>query len=778
MKLAPQLQKVLDLALLDAKNHHHEYLTPEHVLSAALRLEAVHDLFIVCGADVESIKNGLERYLTEKVPVAEGVEPVQTLGFQRLIERAVIHCVGAEKHIVDVPDVIASMFEDPREYCTYYLTKGGLSKLRLTEVLSFSSYNSETVNPVAFTDDTVPNEAETDATSAASPSDADSAADTAGIKKTTDGIPQRASDRRTFLERYTTDMVQEARKGAYDVLVGRGDEIERTLQVLCRRTKNNPIHVGDAGVGKTAVTRGIAQRLAHGKVPAPLKGFSLYALDMGALLAGTRFRGDFEDRLHRLTEELLKKEKAILFIDEIHMIVGAGSVSGGSMDASNLLKPILADGKIRCIGSTTYDEYARIFEKDHSLSRRFQKIDIAEPSQAQTEQILQGLKKRYESYHRVTYTDDALSAAVSLSVQYIRERKLPDKAIDVIDEAGAWMRLHAKKAARKRMIDRAAIENVVASIAKVSASAVSSDERTKLRNLEATLASRVFGQEPAVSAVSRAVKQSRAGFRNPEKPAGCFLFAGPTGVGKTALARALADTLGFKLIRFDMSEYQEKHAVSRLIGSPPGYVGFEDGGLLTEAVRREPNSVVLLDEIEKAHSDIYNVLLQVMDYGTLTDNQGRQADFRRTIIIMTSNAGGTDLEKPLIGFGERIQTAQVIEEAVEKAFSPEFRNRLDAIIPFQHLELSVMEDIVRSEIAAIGGRLKERQVELSATDEAVTFLAKKCWSREYGARNAQRIIAAAISAPLADEVLFGALSEGGRVVCEYNAEKDDVVLSW
>lgn len=775
MKLAPQLQVVLDNALQDARKNHHGFLTPEHVLNAALHLDAVHDLFVVCGADIPSIVDGLTGYLSEKVPQSTGADPVQSLGFQRLLERAVLHCISADKHVVDVPDVLTGMFEDPRDYCTYFLMKGGLTKLRLTEVLSYSSYNAETVDPVVYTDDTVPSCDD----ASVKDDQQEPAPEEDDASRGQPRLSRRSMDRRPFLERYTTNMLEEARKGRYDALVGREDEIERTLQVLCRRTKNNPIHVGDAGVGKTAVTRGIARRLASSKVPSALRGYQLYSLDVGALLAGTRFRGDFEDRLHRLTEELLKKEKAILFIDEIHMIVGAGAVGGSSVDASNLLKPVLTEGKVRCIGSTTHEEYARIFEKDRSLARRFQKIDIAEPSAEQTEQILQGLKSRYEKYHHVTYSDEALKTAVSLSIRHMRDRKLPDKAIDVMDEAGAWMRLHVRKSDRKKQpVDRAVIESVVASMAKVPVCAVTGDERAVLKNLEASLAQKIFGQDDAVSAISRAVKQSRAGFRNPEKPACCFLFAGPTGVGKTALARSLAETLGLKLIRFDMSEYQEKHAVSRLIGAPPGYVGFEDGGLLTEAVRREPNAVVLLDEIEKAHSDIYNVLLQVMDYGTLTDNQGRRADFRNVILIMTSNAGGAELGKPLIGFGENIQTEQVISEAVGHAFPPEFRNRLDAVIPFSSLAPEVMKDIVRKEIALICDRLMDRNVTIEATDDCVAFLADKCWSREYGARNSARIIASEISAPLADEVLFGSLSEGGSVMCDYDAEKGKIVLSW
>ncbi|MDR2111142.1 MAG: AAA family ATPase, partial [Spirochaetaceae bacterium] len=580
--------------------------------------------------------------------------------------------------------------------------------------------------------------------------------------------------------------------------------LERTIQVLCRRLKNNPVHVGDSGVGKTAITEGLAQRIVAGEVPPTLKNFSIFSLDMGALVAGTKYRGDFEERIKRVIEEMLKKERAILFIDEIHTLVGAGSVSGGALDASNLLKPALTSGKLRCIGSTTHEEYGKFFDKDRALSRRFQKIDIPEPSEADAIAILRGLKSKYENYHKVRYSDEAVEGAVRLSAQFITERRLPDKAIDVIDEAGAFARIEAYKAASagKRAEDPGAdisvsgnprdlnspdnmslekgltqaiqegsveiidiglplIETVVSRIARIPERSVGESEKDKLRFLEDRLKERIFGQAGAVEAVAKAVKRSRAGFRAENKPVANFLFVGPTGVGKTELARSLADILGITMHRFDMSEYQEKHTVSRLIGSPPGYVGYEDGGLLTDAVRKRPHSVVLLDEIEKAHPDIYNILLQIMDYATLTDNNGRKADFRNVVFIMTSNAGARDIGKNLIGFGERTMDESAVDGAVEKTFTPEFRNRLDAVVRFGHLTREIMASIVMKELDAFKVQLAEKRICLHITGACVEHLAEEGYSREFGARNAGRVIEDKIKSFFVDEVLFGRLSSGG-----------------
>ena len=809
MTLASELQKVLDKAVLTARKKKHGFVTPEHILAAALELGSIQDLLLVCGADTEFIRSGVYSYLEKQVPCMEDTEPMQTLGFQSLLQRAVMHCAAAEKKTVELTDVLVCMFDDSREYCSYYLRKGHLDKLRLMEVLSFNAYGTDgpysSAESYALDTDeaeelkkSVPSSdaRENDRTGerdderdalrdnerdAVREDDADA---TAGFRPGP-GRLRRPRDMRSALERYTRNLTEEAADGRFDVLVGRETEIERTIQVLCRRVKNNPIHVGDAGVGKTAVTQGLARRIVDGEVPDVLRGVSIYALDMGSLIAGAKFRGDFEDRLKKVVDELLKKKNSILYIDEIHTIVGAGAVSGGTLDAANLLKPVLSDGRLRCIGSTTFEEYGKTFEKDRALARRFQKIEIQEPTTVEAVEILKGLRARYEEFHQVRYTDEALVSAVELSVQFLQEKRLPDKAIDIMDEAGAWMRIHpefsnadSSDEQQLPVVDTHIIEKLIAKMAKVPERSVAADEKAQLRDLETLLSERVFGQEKAVSLLAQAVKRSRAGFRNPDKPAGCFLFAGPTGVGKTALAVALADILGLKLLRFDMSEYQEKHTVSRLIGSPPGYVGFEEGGLLTDAVRREPYSVVLLDEIEKAHRDIYNLLLQVMDYASLTDNQGRKADFRNTILIMTSNAGGAELAKPLIGFGSAVQTEEVVHESVSSIFTPEFRNRLDAVVPFSHLNIDVMKDIVRAEVAKLAARLTQKKVELTVTDECVEYFAQKGCSPEYGARNVSRLIDSEISTALVDEVLFGHLVEGGKAICSMNAEHDAVVISY
>ncbi|MCL2230855.1 MAG: AAA family ATPase, partial [Treponema sp.] len=590
------------------------------------------------------------------------------------------------------------------------------------------------------------------------------------------------------------DLTALARDQKLEPVIGREEELDRTVQVLCRRLKNNPIHVGDSGVGKTAITEGLAQRIVAGNVPPVLKEFSIFSLDMGALVAGTKYRGDFEERVKRVVEEMLKKEKAILFIDEIHTLVGAGSVSGGALDASNLLKPALTLGRLRCIGSTTHEEFNKYFEKDRALSRRFQKIDINEPSEAVAIDILKGLKSRYEDFHDVYYSDEVVETAVRLSAQFITERRLPDKAIDVIDEAGAHARIEAYKTvsearsesvaatnvteegessttqeaqSKKIEITLPAIEAVVSKIARIPHRSVGESEKDKLKELETRLKQRVFGQDDAIASVVKAVKRSRAGFRAEGKPVANFLFAGPTGVGKTELARQLAEILGISMIRFDMSEYQEKYTVSRLIGSSPGYVGYDDGGQLTDAVRKQPHAVVLLDEIEKAHADIFNILLQIMDYATLTDNQGRKADFRNVILIMTSNAGARDIGKGLIGFGDRVMDDSAVNDAVEKIFTPEFRNRLDAVVRFGHLSRDIMVSIVRKELDAFTVQLAEKKVTLTVTGTCVDKLAEEGYSKEFGARNAGRLIEDKIKSFFVDEVLFGSLSDGGSAVVDW-----------
>jgi ATP-dependent Clp protease ATP-binding subunit ClpA len=770
MKVSQEVQAIFNAAYNEAKLRNHEYLTPEHILYAGLSFEKLRLVMEGCDADVEQLKRGIEAYFEQKVPVLRSsAEPVQTSSFQAVIERAVMQSQASGKEEVEISDLIVSLYDEERTYAGYYMRKLGIKRLQLLEVLSHGIGES-TGEEAEFLDE---GEGRPDLESK----------DKRGLKPGP-------------LERFATDLTAQAAAGKLEPVIGREAEIERTIQVLCRRLKNNPIHVGEAGVGKTAITEGLAQRIVAGSVPPLLKDYTIYSLDMGALLAGTKFRGDFEERVKKVVDILLKKEKAILFIDEIHTIVGAGAVTGGSMDASNLLKPALTSGKLRCIGSTTYDEYNKIFEKDRALSRRFQKIDIAEPSQSETVEILKGLRPKYEEFHRVHFSDDALEAAVRLSAQFITERRLPDKAIDVIDEAGARARISAFKLGQKSAAapsgDKAAseaasgeaaegeaagaeaivdikvpeIETVVAKIARIPERSVSSSEKERLSGLEISLKQEVFGQDAAIAAVVKAVKRSRAGFRAPDKPVANFLFVGPTGVGKTELARQLAKQLGVSLHRFDMSEYQEKHTVSRLIGSPPGYVGYEEGGLLTDTVRKNPHAVVLLDEIEKAHPDIYNILLQIMDYATLTDNQGRKADFRNVILIMTSNAGARDVGKNLIGFGDRTLSNSALDEAVERAFTPEFRNRLDAVVHFGNLPMEIIERIVSKALDDFNLQLAEKKVRLVVRDSVIKYLAEKGYSREFGARNISRLVEDKIKSFFVDEVLFGRLEKGGTAVAD------------
>jgi ATP-dependent Clp protease ATP-binding subunit ClpA len=786
MKISRHVQAIINAAYTEAKVRNHEYLTPEHILYAALAFNEVQGILIACGADLDQLKHGMESYFDRQVPIMDHVEPTQTVGFQSVLERAVNQSQSSQKETLDIADILVSLYDEERFYCSYFLRKAGVrSRLELLECLS-REYDDENDQNFGF--------------SRSYPSKFSSNPMREGEEgkeelreegEAADLTQKSKAAKRSALERYATELTALAKLGRLEPVVGREPELDRTVQVLCRRMKNNPVHVGDSGVGKTAITEGLAQRIVAGKVPPTLKDFAIFSLDMGALVAGTKYRGDFEERIKRVIEEMLKKEKAILFIDEIHTLVGAGSVSGSALDASNLLKPALATGKIRCIGSTTHEEYGKFFDKDRALSRRFQKIDIDEPSQEDAIRILQGLKSKYEDYHRVRYSNEAVEGAVRLSAQFITERRLPDKAIDVIDEAGAYARIEASRQAGTAPgekntpvepsigtsvqegtvniveIGLPLIETVVSKIARIPERSVGESEKDKLRLLEERLKGRIFGQDSAVSAVVQAVKRSRAGFRAEHKPVANFLFVGPTGVGKTELARSLADILGIAMHRFDMSEYQEKHTVSRLIGSPPGYVGYEEGGLLTDAVRKQPHSVVLLDEIEKAHPDIYNILLQIMDYATLTDNNGRKADFRNVIFIMTSNAGAREIGKNLIGFGDRVAGDAEVDSAVERIFTPEFRNRLDAVIRFGHLSKEVMISIVCKELESFRAQLAEKKVTLEVTDACVEQLAEAGYSREFGARNAGRIIEDKIKAFFVEEVLFGALSQGGSARADW-----------
>jgi len=792
MKVSQQVQAIFNAAYNEAKLRGHEYLTPEHILYASLSFEQVRSILEACEADIEHIKLGMEAYFEQKIPAVKDQEPIQTAGFQSVIERAVLQSQGSGKLEVGIPEILVSLFDEERNYSAYYLRKAGVNRLHLLEVIShgldvdLSEPSGDSQEAHGASDETDP----ADAGPFSAPDD--------GEKDEQGGRQKpRTTLRAGALDKFTTDLTKAAREGQLEPVIGREAEIERTVQVLCRRLKNNPIHVGDAGVGKTAITEGLAQRIVAGKVPPKIRDYTIYSLDMGSIIAGTKFRGDFEERIKRVVDELLKKEKVILFIDEIHTIVGAGAVSGGSMDASNLLKPALTSGKLRCIGSTTYDEYNKFFDKDRALSRRFQKIDIVEPTVGEAIEILKGLKPKYEEYHNVVYSDEAIELSAKLSAQFITERRLPDKAIDVIDEAGAWARIRAYKAADKAAADKAKIaeatpneekgadpesvaadhnddsametlaigrpeiEIVVAKIARIPEKSVSQGERDRLATLEFDLKASVFGQDTAIEAVAKAVKRGRAGFRAPDKPVANFLFVGPTGVGKTELARRLADTLGVALHRFDMSEYQEKHTVSRLIGSPPGYVGYEEGGLLTDAIRKTPHAVVLLDEIEKAHPDVYNILLSIMDYATLTDNQGRKADFRNVVLIMTSNAGAREIGKPMIGFGERAFTEAAIDEAVQKAFTPEFRNRLDAVVRFGRLPEPVIERIVAKALDDFRVQLADKKVTLEATEACIKKLAEIGYSDEFGARNVNRVVEDKVKSWFVEAVLFGKLKDGG-----------------
>ncbi len=787
MKVSTMLSRILSESLLVAKDFHHEFFTPEHVLATAIRDEFVEQLLQNSGADTKELKTEVSNYLTTQLPViSENANPeiikapVESAGFQAMMNRAVFHCISCDSDMIDITDILLSMFDESRNYSSYFLKTCGVERLRLME-------NITKLRPPRH----LPG------------ANGQGANGQPGAGFGPDGMPgMPGSNNSGGLKRFAVNMTEMAKKGAYDVLVGREAEIERTVQVLCRRTKNNPLHVGDAGVGKTAITQGLAQRIVNNQVPDILKGYTIYSLDLGLLLAGSKFRGDFEERLHSVIDELKEKKKSILFIDEIHMIMGAGGNGSSQVDAANLLKPVLASGEIKVIGSTTFEEYSKNFEKDRALARRFQKIDILEPTAAETVEIIKGLIPKYEKHHNVVYSAGAVEEAVKLSVQFMPDRRLPDKAIDIIDEAGSYQHilksggfagrtakrpgavahpgLIASEASPSR-ISTDIIRRVTAKIARVPIESMKGEEKDALRAIEDTMAADIFGQSAAISALGKAVKRARAGFRNPEKPEACYLFVGPTGCGKTELARTLARLLKEPLLRYDMSEYQEKHTVSRLVGSPPGYVGFEEGGQLVKDVRKNPRAVILFDEIEKANEDIYNVLLQVMDYGQLTDNQGRKADFRSCIIIMTSNAGARDLEKGSIGFGGDkaggVSFAELeasLTDAVNREFPPEFRNRLDAVIPFNYLDLEVAKQVCRKEVARLALRMKEKKVQLTVTDRAIAYITELGYSKEFGARNIARTVEDEIADKLVDEVLFGRLEKGGAVTADLkNSKKSD-----
>ncbi len=732
--LSKELEFTLNLAFKQARERHHEYMTVEHLLLALLDNPTAAKVLRACGADVEKLRQQIDQFIDENTPLlpddAER-ETQPTLGFQRVLQRAVFHVQSSGREEVTGANVLVAIFSEQDSQAVYLMRQQGIERL---DVVNYISHGIPKVHE------------ESDEEGGDLPGGDEGEAATASNNP---------------LEAYATNLNEQARLGKIDPLIGRRPEIQRTLQILCRRRKNNPLLVGEAGVGKTAIAEGLARMIVEEDVPEILEGSVIYSLDLGSLVAGTKYRGDFEKRLKGVLAQLKKQPKAILFIDEIHTVIGAGAASGGVMDASNLIKPVLASGELRCIGSTTYQEYRGIFEKDRALSRRFQKIDVTEPSMEETVEILKGLKSRFEEHHQVRYQQKALRAAAELSERYINDRHLPDKAIDVIDEAGARIQL-MPAGKRKKSIGVADIEDIVARMARIPSKRISVSDTESLRNLDRDLKLVVFGQDAAINALTSAIRMSRSGLGSEQKPVGSFLFSGPTGVGKTEVTRQLARCLGVELIRFDMSEYMERHAVSRLIGAPPGYVGFDQGGLLTEDINKHPHSVLLLDEVEKAHPDVFNLLLQVMDHGTLTDNNGRKADFRNVVIIMTTNAGAEAMSRRSIGFTSQDHSSDG-KEAIKRLFSPEFRNRLDAVIQFQSLPREVIEHVVDKFIFELEGQLEEKKVNLVVEPEARKWLAAHGYDEKMGARPMARVIQEKIKRPLAEELLFGSLTHGGTV---------------
>ncbi len=740
-----ELEYCLNEAFRQARDARHEYLTVEHLLLAVIDTPKVRETLRACGADLAKLKQELKDHLDQSTPRLEEAEEREvqpTLGFQRVLHRAMFHVQSSGKKEVGVQNVLVAIFSEKQSHAVYLLNRQHVTRLDVV------NYISHGLSKIA--------EEKTDKEETGADAERD---------------PEGSG---SALEKYTTNLNRLAQEGRIDPLIGRKLEVERTIEILCRRRKNNPLYVGEAGVGKTAIAEGLARLIIEAKVPEVLADCMLYALDMGALIAGTKYRGDFEKRLKGVITELKKQPGAILFIDEIHTVIGAGAASGGVMDASNLIKPVLTNGEIRCIGSTTYQEYRGIFEKDHALARRFQKIDVTEPSVQETIEILQGLKARFEEHHAIKYADDALKAAAELAARHINERHLPDKAIDVVDEAGARLRLKPL-AEREDTVEVRHIEDVIARMARIPAKSVSTSDREVLKNLERNLKLVIFGQDRAIEALAASIKMARSGLGDQRKPVGSFLFAGPTGVGKTEVTRQLAITMGIEFVRFDMSEYMERHTVSRLIGAPPGYVGFDQGGLLTEAIAKHPHCVLLLDEIEKAHPDVFNLLLQVMDHGTLTDNNGRKADFRHVIIVMTTNAGAQEMSRPSVGFMHSDHASDGME-AVRRLFSPEFRNRIDAIIQFASLDGPTIERVVDKLIIEVEMQLEQKGVGLTLDDEARRWVAEKGYDPKMGARPMARIIQEYIKRPLAEELLFGGLAGGGKVRVSVSKDRSRLEL--
>ena len=757
--ITKELQESLLAALQHARKQRHEYLCLEHILYSFTEEPVAVGILRACAVDIAVLRKQIEDFLEKNVArLAEGIdrEPEQTVGIQRVLQRALVHMRSSGKKTIAAGDILAAMFHEPESHAIYLLQSHGVTAI---DVLNFISHGLAKDRPT----------------------DSSPSQDLhlvrrqlLGESETDEEETEEPGKKRSLLDKYAVDLVAEARAGRIDPLIGREVELQRTLQVLCRRRKNNPLYVGDAGVGKTALAEGLGWKIARGEVPEVLKDARLFAIDLGGLVAGTKFRGEFEQRLKGVLSELRHTKNAIAFIDEIHSIVGAGSVAGGAMDAANLIKPALASGELRCIGSTTFEDYKASFDKDRALSRRFQKIDLTEPSADETFQILKGLRTRYEEFHGVRYTDAALRAAADLAAKHMSDRRLPDKAIDVVDEAGAAMRIQLGGSPKaKKTVRPQEIEQIVAKMAKIPPKSVSVDDKTQLQKLETELKSVIFGQDAAIESLVTAIKLARSGLASPDKPVGSFLFSGPTGVGKTELAKQLARVLGIEFLRFDMSEYMEKHTVSRLIGAPPGYVGFDQGGLLTDAVRRTPHAVLVLDEIEKAHPDVYNVLLQVMDHAALTDNNGRKADFRHVVLVMTTNAGARELQQGTIGFGAQAPR-NLDKTAVERTFSPEFRNRLDAWITFQTLTEAVILRVVDKFLAQLAEQLQQKKVLLEASEEARLWFAVKGYDRQNGARPMSRLIQNELKRPLADAILFGALQNGGLV--RLRIERDKLLL--
>ncbi len=738
MEISQELNKIIMTAFEIAKKFSHEYVTPEHLLYASLKFKNPKDIIINSGGNVSKLAKDLEDFFySDLIPKAKNKKhPEESFGFQSIIAKAVFHAENSQKDVFEFSDVLISIYDEKDLFASYYLKKQGIKKIN---ILNYISHGISVIEA----DDYMPEK----------------------IKE-----QEKKQVKNKYLNMFAIELVEKARSGKIDPIIGREDVIERTIQILARRIKNNPILVGDPGVGKTAIIEALALKIASNEIPRFLKNFKIYSLDLGGLLAGTKYRGDFEDRMRKIIVELKRDKKIILFIDEIHSIVRAGAVEGGSLDVSNILKPVIASGEVRCIGTSTYEEYRKYFEKDKALSRRFLKVEIDEPSIKETIEILKGIKYKYEEFHNIEFSEEAIIGAVKLSSKYINDRFLPDKAIDVIDEAGALVNLQRKND-KKAKVEIRDIEKVVSRIAKIPEKTISETESDKLLNLEKELKSVIFGQQEAVSLVCEAIKRSRAGFREPEKPVASFLFVGPTGVGKTELSKQLAKILDIPFIRFDMSEYQEKHTVARLIGAPPGYVGYEEGGLLTESIRKNPHSVLLLDEIEKAHKDIFNSILQIMDYATLTDNSGKKADFRNVIIIMTSNAGTRELGKKRIGFGNEKNDHSDVNRAIENKFSPEFRNRLDKIVLFNSLNIEIVKMIVNKNLNEFISQLDEKNIKLDINQEIIDWIAQESFSQEFGAREVSRFIQENIKSFFIDRVLFGELKNGGKVLISLNNKK-------